>query len=260
MTIFTYAVAAGVLLLLGVAGIILFVRWGTRWGATPGECLAEMTGDAYLDSGPAVRTVMTRAITIEATAETVWPWLAQLGRGAGWYSVDLLDNFGHTSAHHIVSWIPPPALGDASAIGYLRHLESGRELVWWAGEVQFFGAFTRLVVDILLKDEGERSRLVTRMSADAAGATGTIAITVFQLIDTIMARRQLLGIKERAERHGARCADPDSLETGLTDQYQRYETIYASGQTAGVRGKELASHWRKEAIKDNVLEDVLHTP
>ena len=256
MVLSTLTIAAGVALLLAVS-CIAFVRRGMRWGATPEECAMQMTGDAYLDAGPAVRTAMTRAISIAAPPEIVWPWLAQLGRGAGWYSIDRLDNGGKISARHIVSWIPAPQPGDATAIGYLRHIEAGRELAWWANGVRFFGATARLVTGIRLQPQGNGSRLVIRMSADAAGFTARLAIWIFQFIDTIMARRQLLGIKERVEQYGARTADPDRPETGARDQYQLYEIIYASGESAGVRGKELATHWRQAAIEDGVVDELV---
>jgi hypothetical protein len=62
------------------------VRRPTRWGSTADERTASMPGDAYLEGGPGARTVMTRAISIAAPPMIVWPWLAQMGRGAGWYS------------------------------------------------------------------------------------------------------------------------------------------------------------------------------
>ena len=48
-----------------------------------------------------VRTA-TMAVTIDAPPGAVWPWLVQMGtdRG-GWYSWDLLDNFGRRSADRI---------------------------------------------------------------------------------------------------------------------------------------------------------------
>jgi len=233
----------------------VFVSWGTRWGATPAECAGAMTGDAYLDGGPAARVVMTRAISISRPPEIVWPWLAQLCRGAGVYSIDRLDNGGKTSARHLVSWIPEPQLGDASAIGYLRYLEPGRELVWWLGGLQAWGARFRMANDLLVTPADQGSRLVIRISGDAAGPLARLALGAFEVIDTIMARRQLLGIKERVEAYGVRSADPEHPEDGRRDQYQFYEVIYASGQTAGVRGKEQASYWRQMAIEDKVILD-----
>ena len=197
--------------------------------------------------------ILTRAISINKSPEVVWPWLAQIGRGAGWYSYDRLDNGGKASARHLVSWIPEPQLGDASAIGYLRYLEPGRELVWWCGGEQFLGAKARMVFDVLLRPQDGGSRVVIRISADAAGATAPLALWVFQVIDTIMARRQLLGIKERVETYGARSVDPDHPENGLPDQYQLGVVIYASGKIAGVQGQEKISRWRQMAIEDKII-------
>jgi len=241
-------------LLLGIVFCFrLFTSWGTCWGATPEECAGQMTGDAFLAGGPLARIAMTRAISIHQPPEVVWLWLAQLGRGAGWYSYERLDNGGKTSARHLVSWIPVPQLGDATIIGYLRYLEPGRELVWWAGGEKFLRAHVRMVIDILLTPEGGDSRLVIRISADAAGPTARLAIGVFQVIDTIMARRQLLGIKERVEAYGARTVDPEHPENGRPDQYQSYAVIYASGKMAGIHGQEQISHWRQRAIEDKII-------
>jgi hypothetical protein len=247
--------------LAGILGAILvlwlllaaFIRWGTRWGSTPEERAAEMPGDAYLEGGPPARVAMTRAISIRATPVTVWVWLAQVGRGAGFYSIDRLDNGGKTSARHIVSWIPAPRRGDATAIGYLRHIAPGRELTWWTTGSRFLGAWARLAVDIRLTPEGDGARLLTRMSADAAGVLARPVLWAFQVIDTIMARRQLLVIKSRVETYGARFENPEQPETGARDQYQLYEVIYASGETAGVKGKELAARWHRAAVEDGVM-------
>lgn len=254
MTLFNITIVAA--LLLGIIFLFkLVTSWGNSWGATPAECARRMTGDAYLEGGPAARVVMTRAISINQPPETVWPWLAQLGRGAGYYSFDRLDNGGKTSARHLVSWIPAPQLGDAAAIGYLRHLEPGREIVWWAGGTPFLGAVARMVIDLLVTPAAGGSRLVIRISGDAAGPIAPLALGFFQVIDTIMARQQLLGIKERVEAYGVRVADPEHPENGRRDQYQFYEVIYASGQTAGVPGREQASDWRQMALADGIISD-----
>jgi hypothetical protein len=244
------------LALILAAGILLalLLRRGVRWGATPDECAMAMPGDAYLEGGSLARVAMTRAISLQTPPNVVWPWLAQLGRGAGWYSIDWLDNGGQTSAQHIVSWIPEPRLGDASPVGYIRHIEPGRSIVWWAKGVRFVGAMTSLVVDMRVTGAEEGSRLVIRMSADAAGSTARIALLVFQCIDCIMARRQLLGLRERIEQFGTRREDPKHPETGRRDQYQYYEVIYASGEKAGVPGKEFGARWRQTAIEDGVIK------
>ncbi len=241
-------IVAAVLLAVLLVAALVFTLWGVNWGATPEERSMPMPGDEYFTGDARARVAMTRAVSLDAPPETVWPWLAQLGRGAGWYSYDRLDNGGKMSARHILTWVPPPRAGDATAIGYLRHVRPGSELTWWVPGTRFLGAAARLTVDIRLSPVNGGSRLVIRMSADATGGLPRVALWVFRFIDSIMARRELLGIKDRAERHGARTADPGHPETGARDQYQLYEVIYASGERAGTRGKELAERWRGAAV------------
>jgi hypothetical protein len=218
-----------------------------------------MPGDEYLAGGPSTRVVMTRAISIEAPPDIVWPWLAQLGRGAGFYSLDRLDPAGRMSARHIISWVPAPRLGDASAIGYLREITPGSAISWWVPGVRFFGAFARLVTDIRLRPREQGSRLVIRMSADAKGPMAQSALWVFRLIDSIMACTQLRRLKDRVEAHGARSSDPEHPETGSRDQFQYYEVIYASGERAGAQGKEDASRWHRAAVEAGVTHTDLST-
>jgi len=210
-----------------------------------------LPGDAYLNGGPRLRTVMTRAITIEVPPERVWPWLAQLGRGAGFYSFDRLDNGGRTSARRVVSWIPEPAVGDATATGYLRRVEPGIGLTWWLPGAPFLGAWTRMVIDIGLRPSGSGTRAIVRVSGDASGATRLAVIVLFQAMDSIMAVRQLMGIKQRSE-----ASNPPGIadETGARDQYQYYEVIYASGGSAGVPDKEQGAIWHRAAVADGIID------
>ena len=68
---------------------------GHPMGIHSEERAGRLPGDEFLEISPSRRVVaMTRAISIAAPPESVWPWIAQLGRGAGWYSVDRLDNGG----------------------------------------------------------------------------------------------------------------------------------------------------------------------
>ena len=65
--------------------------WQHRWGATDDEVHRTMPGDGLIPDAAST----TRAITIAAPAEQVWPWLVQLGYGrGGWYSYDWIDNDG----------------------------------------------------------------------------------------------------------------------------------------------------------------------
>jgi len=62
-----------------------YVRpWQLTWGATCGEVSRAMPGDE-----PVKRPTFnaTRAITIAAPPDEIWPWLVQVGlTRAGWYS------------------------------------------------------------------------------------------------------------------------------------------------------------------------------
>lgn len=257
---FTLLVLAVAALIVAIVALSSYARRSDDWGATAEEAALPLTGDSWLEGGPPVRVRMTRATWIETPAERVWPWIAQLGRGAGWYSYDRLDNGGRPSARHIVGWIPEPRLGDAAAIGYLRHLEPGRELAWWIGGTRFLGAWFRGVMLYRVTGEGERCRLLVRIQGDAGGRLARPACWLFRSIDGFMARRQLIGIKERAERYGDRAEDGDRPETGARDQFQLYQVIFASAESAGVRGKESAARWQRAAIEDGVLDLPEGTP
>jgi len=250
-------IIAAVAILIGYLLLSGFGRWGERWGATPEESNMPLPGDEWLEDGPSVRVRMTRAVWVEAPAEHVWPWLAQMGRGAGWYSYDRLDNGGRLSARHLVSWVPAPQLGDAAPIGYLRHIASGRNLAWWLKGGRFFGAYLRGVMFYRVTGDRERSRLLCRMQADARGLFARWACCQYRIIDSIMVRRQLLGIKERAERFGTRGEDPQHPETGARDQFQLYHAIYASGEEVGLADRSDALIWRQAAIGDGVINPSL---
>lgn len=69
-----------------------------------------MPGDVYF---PMAQFSATRAVTIDARPERLWPWLLQVGFGrAGFCSYDLLDNLGRPSANAIVEALQHPAVGD----------------------------------------------------------------------------------------------------------------------------------------------------
>lgn len=241
--------------LLGVSAVVAarLVRRGRTWGSSPAERALRLPGDEYLDGGSEARTAMTRAVSISAPPEVVWPWLAQMGRGAGWYSYDRADNGGRISAQHIVSWIPAPCVGDASALGWLRDLEPGRALTWWLPGDEAFGTTLRMVVDVRLDPQNDGSRLVIRVSGGATGPIGALVLRGFEAVDSLMAVRQLRGIKMRAEAFGARTTDHRAPETGDRAQYQEYEAVYASGERAGVPRSEKAGRWRQDAVARGVV-------
>jgi len=99
---------------LGTIAVLVAYRlwiqpWQHRWGATDEEVGRPMPGDDLIPDA----ATTTRAITIAAPPEQVWPWLVQLGYGrAGWYSYDWIDNDGQPSADRIIPELQQLQVGD----------------------------------------------------------------------------------------------------------------------------------------------------
>src|SRR4029450_14126771 len=71
------------------ANFLAYTRpWFLQWGTTPEELTRPLPGDEIV---PNAVSQYTRAVTIRAPVEQVWPWLAQLGQDrGGFYSFDWL--------------------------------------------------------------------------------------------------------------------------------------------------------------------------
>ncbi len=171
--------------------------WHRRWGATRTEFIAPMPGDERI---PRPHLRVTRAITVAAAPQQVWPWLVQVGclRG-GWYADDLLDNLAHPSADHIVPelqdlqvgrWLPmaPTPTETTSFV-----VDSFQQPDWMLWRTPTSTWAWRLVP---LPDG--RTRLITRLRAsyDWQHPGG---IVLMELGDWPMMRRMLRGIRARAE-------------------------------------------------------------
>jgi hypothetical protein len=90
-------------LIAAVVGVIVaYVQrirpWHVRWGATDSEVIRSLPGDDLV-SDPKINT--THAVTIEASIDKVWPWIAQIGRGrGGFYSYDWIENLMGLNIHN----------------------------------------------------------------------------------------------------------------------------------------------------------------
>ena len=89
-------------LALAAGGLALYSgrlrRRVLTWGATPAEAEARLPGDELLEDADGTAT---RAITIDAPASAVWPWIAQMGlapRG-GAYTYDWIENLLGLNMH-----------------------------------------------------------------------------------------------------------------------------------------------------------------
>jgi hypothetical protein len=85
-----------------------------QWGATDREHQATWPGD-HLVAQPSF--VWTNAVTIQAPAAHIWPWLVQLGQGrGGLYGYDWLENLISCDVHSADRILPefqhPMQVGD----------------------------------------------------------------------------------------------------------------------------------------------------
>ena len=187
-----------------------------RWGATDEECRAAMPGDELVPD-PVLKS--TRAVTIGAPRDAVWPWLAQIGQGrGGLYSYDDLENLlglDIHSADEILTLHQHPAPGDLIRLGKpgspcfrVASVDPGRSLVLISADnlteeavptpvVGGTGATWQWVLNPVR--QGRATRLVARqLNAHPRGQR--LLWRVVETIGFVMERRMLLGVKERAER------------------------------------------------------------
>jgi hypothetical protein len=84
------------------------IPWRRDWGRRPDDD-RPLPGDDLVAEPTAIET---RGIDIAAPVDGVWPWLVQMGYGrAGWYSYDALD-MNLPSAHRIRPELAKIAVGD----------------------------------------------------------------------------------------------------------------------------------------------------
>jgi hypothetical protein len=208
------AVALG--LLIGVlAALPAFTRHMARWGATDDELRSPLPGD---DVVACARPTVTNAVTIDTPPERVWPWLVQIGRGrAGFYTYTWLENLIGADIHnldridpalqHLVVgdriWLTPERyLGLIPGQAWRVHtIVPGHTLVLEQRPPENPRAGTWALLAQPTRDG--RTRLLSRHCTPPP--QGPVAATQagFWSLSSVMERRMLLGVKERAEEHPA---------------------------------------------------------
>ena len=187
---------------IGVAVLVTKYRsWHLRWGSTDAEANGSMPGDDLLD-GPAF--MATRAVSIEAPPEQVWPWLVQVGFGrAGFYSYDLLDNLGRPSADGILPGYQHVAVGGLAAP---MASPANEQTAFTVAEVVEPSVLVWSKPDstwawLLTPDGAGGTRLVTRLKARYTfGPLLPVTVVLMEVGDFPMMRRMLLGLRDRAEQ------------------------------------------------------------
>lgn len=215
------AIRGGFAVGAGLAYAVLLRPRLQTWGATRAESGAPLPGDDLVRD----RWRTTRAITIDAPAEDVWPWLVQMGFGrAGWYSYDWLErligagDFAEGgSAQSVLPQFQLLAVGDPvplSADGGLTAavVDPPRALVLRMSMSVLTGAPARdgdsAVLDwtwaFVLVPAGRRScRLLVRVRADYRPRALRILIPLLlEPVHLVMERAMLRGVRRRVDQHG----------------------------------------------------------
>jgi len=217
--------------------------WWLSWGIDELDVNRGLPGD---DLVPAASAVDTRSIEIQAPPSAVWPWLVQMGYGrAGWYSYDQIDMAGASVRRIMPEWqdlssgdVVPTHPGGGFEV---RTLEPDRALVLYSdselvtrqadaarianvgradANVQATGAFLGAAQPtdfatswafVLEPMTGGKTRLIERFrvrfgESDKAWTAFTLPLVGFGVF--LMTRKQMLGIKERAESPSASSPSP----------------------------------------------------
>ena len=218
--------AVGVLALGSVYALLVRPRL-LRWGASDDELESSFPGAGLVPGG--VRTA-TMAVTIDAPPSRVWPWLVQMGtdRG-GWYSWDLLDNFGRRSADRIHPEWQKIGLGDrftgkpdgsecwqVAAVEPERFLALRMSLDLRGRQFDPAGRRPRRYTDstwgfLLTELPGRRTRLLVSgyWALRPRWLQQLVSVAVLEPAHWVMQTRQFANLKRRAEAPPGR-ADPEA--------------------------------------------------
>ena len=169
-----------------------------NWGASEAEANALLPGDELLEEADGVAT---RAITIEAPASAVWPWIAQMGpspRG-GAYTYDWIENLfglGMHSTDRVLPEYQQPRVGDTLGYGknHMRfeRVEPERVLATRSEDGNWVWSF-------VLDEHDGRTRLISRNRFRLPSLIAKIGMLPMEPASLIMEREMLRGIKRRAE-------------------------------------------------------------
>jgi hypothetical protein len=179
-----------------------------RWGATDKESEEQLPGDDLI---PNADLAATRAITIRASADQVWPWIAQLGQGrGGFYSYDFLENLIGADIHsadRIVPELQDIHVGDEVLLGPkfgydVAIAEPGRSLVLRGGfpMENIAPPYDSTWAFVLRDGPDKTTRLLVRERYAYKRPWARLIVEPTEAISFVMSQKMLRGIKSRAER------------------------------------------------------------
>lgn len=159
---------------------------GERWGVSDDEVIRRYPCD---DLVPAPSLQLWRGVTVQATPDTVWPWVTQIQWAP--YSYDWIDNLGRRSPQQLLG-LPAPVPGQHFTSTANR--PQGR-LLSVEPQVHYTGCVLGAVMSYVLLPADDHTRLLLKIVTSTWG----LLAPVVSVGDLVMARRQLLNIKQLAE-------------------------------------------------------------
>jgi hypothetical protein len=186
--------------------------WHARWGATDDEVNRSLPGDGI---APAPNAQVTRAITIEAPAVAIWPWLVQMGQEkAGLYSYEQLENLIgcdiHNSDHIVPAW-QTIEIGDRVRMGpkgyplfIVTEIVPDRALVMQAADPKTEAPATASWAFVLDEQPDGSTRLITRSRNQYEPTVPNFVLwrVVTEPLQFLMEQKMLRSIKTLVEQNG----------------------------------------------------------
>ena len=194
---------------LGVEYVRRVEPWMRHWGATEAESSATLAVDDLVE--PGARS-MTRAITVNAPVEDVWPWLVQIGQDrAGFYSYTWLENLVGAGMRNARSVRPE---WQARRTGDTVWLANERR---WGGRGCQVAALVDAPRALVLVSPSDWERLQQGRKASGAWAFflepagefetrflvrssgGPVGTHLFDALHFLMEQKMMRGLRDRAE-------------------------------------------------------------
>jgi hypothetical protein len=184
--------------------------WLRRWGATDEEVEGSLPVDELVEPGV---TTTTRAITVHAPLQDVWPWLVQIGQDrAGFYSYTWLENLVGARMHNAdvvhPEWQERFAGDSVWLASERRYQDRGRQV---AALVKIMRALVLVSPEDWNRlQRGERARgawgfflepsgdATTRLVIRSSG--GPVGTHLFDALHFLMEQKMMRGLRRRAER------------------------------------------------------------
>ena len=183
--------------------------WHRRWGASDEEIRQPLPGDDIVTQP---KLDSTRAITIQATPDQIWPWLVQLGQGrGGMYSYEALENLVGCDIHNADRILPEYQNlqeGDEIRMGpegfpsyTVAEIQSERALVLRGRDPQTQEPGPASWTFALERQPDGSTRLISRQRGDyEPGLANFVIWRVFtEPISFIMEQKMLRTLKQRVE-------------------------------------------------------------